>query len=287
MSGFVDAFDNAALLASVSQAARTAGEMALGFFRRGERTSATVDSKEGGSPVTEADRLVDRFLKQRLGELAPDAGWLSEETLDTAERLSHRRLFIVDPIDGTRAFMAGDARWAVSIALVADGRPEIGIVHLPALAETFVAVRGRGALCNDVPIAVSDRPSLEGGRIAGPASLLRDLEGGGLALLREPRIPSLAYRLVRVACGALDAGLASTESCDWDIAAADLILNEAGGSLSDLAGQTVIYNGADPRHGVLLAVPRRLQGELIAATKRARENGNAKGWDRQTNSGSG
>lgn len=280
MSGSDEAYDDAALLASVIEAARTAGEMALGFFRPGERTSAAVEAKEGGSPVTEADKLVDRFLKQRLNEFAPQAGWLSEETLDTAERLTRRAIFVVNPIDGTRAFMAGDVRWAVSIALVADGRPEFGIVHLPALAETFVALRGRGARRNDVPIFVSSRPRLAGAHITGPKSLLRDLESAGLAFVAEPRIPSLAYRLVRVACGALDAGLASTDACDWDIAAADLILHEAGGCLSDLAGHTLIYNGPDPRHGVLLAAPRRLHGELVAATQRARRIGNAQGWDK-------
>jgi myo-inositol-1(or 4)-monophosphatase len=279
MTGSGDkSFDTAALLASVVEAARTAGEMAQGYFRLGERTSAAVEAKEGGSPVTEADRLVDGFLKERLGRLAPDAGWLSEETLDTVERLSRRRIFIVDPIDGTRAFMAGDARWAVSIALIADGCPELGVVHLPALAETFVAARGLGASLNGLPIAVSDRPSLAGGRIAGPGSLLRDLESAGLAFEREPRVPSLAYRMVRVACGGLEAALASTDACDWDIAAADLIVHEAGGRLSDLAGRALNYNGPDPRHGVLLAAPRRLHGELVEATRRAREKGNAKGW---------
>ena len=254
-----------------------AGEMALGFFRPGERTSAAVQSKEGGSPVTEADKLVDGFLKQRLTELVPRAGWLSEETLDTPDRLTRRTVFIVDPIDGTRAFMAGDRRWAVSIALVTDGRPEFGIVHLPALAETFIGVRGRGAWRNGVPITVSGRQSLAGAHIAGPASLLAALESSGLAFVREPRIPSLAYRLVQVACGALDAGLASTDACDWDIAAADLILHEAGGCLSDQAGGALMYNGPDPRHGVLVAAPRRLHGAFVAATQRAREVGNAKG----------
>ena len=271
MSGSDEAFDDAALLASVIEAARTAGEMALGFFRPGERTSAAVEAKEGGSPVTEADKLVDRFLKQRLNEFAPQAGWLSEETLDTAERLSRRAIFVVDPIDGTRAFMAGDVRWAVSIALVADGRPEFGIVHLPALAETFIAVRGRGAWRNDVPICGLEpaeprrRAYRRAQRACSGISRARDWPS-----CAEPRIPSLAYRLVRVACGALDAGLASTDACDWDIAAADLILHEAGGCLSDLAGRALIYNGPDPRHGVLLAAPRRLHGELVAATQRAR-----------------
>ncbi|HWG06518.1 MAG TPA: 3'(2'),5'-bisphosphate nucleotidase CysQ [Beijerinckiaceae bacterium] len=289
MTNTDEAFDAAALLAALVEAAREAGEMALGYFRPGERTSAAVESKEGGSPVTEADKLVDLYLKQRLGDLLPRAGWLSEETLDTAERLSLRRIFIVDPIDGTRAFMAGDPRWAVSIALVCDGDPELGIVHLPAQGDTFVALRGRGARLNEKTIDVSDRPILAGGRIAGPAGLLRDLESSGLAFEREPRVPSLAYRLVKVAYGALDACLASTDAYDWDIAAADLIVREAGGCLTDLAGDTVQYNRPDPRHGVLLASSRRLHGELIAATQRAREEGTAKGWDKQprTNSSIG
>lgn len=278
MSGSDEAQDNEALFASLTGAARKAGELALGYFRPGARTSATVEAKEGGSPVTEADRRVDRFLKERLSHYAPEAGWLSEETLDSAERLSRRRVFVVDPIDGTRAFVAGDPRWAVSIALVANRRPEFGVVHLPALGETFVAVRGRGAWRNDVPITVASRTSLLGARIAGPKSLIGDLESTGLTFVREPRIPSLAYRLVQVACGAIDVALASTNACDWDIAAADVILHEAGGSLGDLAGQAPMYNGPELRHGVLLAASRRLQGELAAAATRAREVGIAKGW---------
>ena len=289
MSNTDDTFDAAALLASLVDAARKAGEMALGYFRPGERTSASVESKEGGSPVTEADKLVDLYLKQRLSDLVPQAGWLSEETLDTAARLSRRHIFIVDPIDGTRAFMAGDSRWAVSIALVYDGAPELGIVHLPAQGDTFVALRGHGAWLNDKTIHVSDRPALAGGRIAGPASLLRDLESSGLTFEREARVPSLAYRLVKVGYGALDACLASTDACDWDIAAADLIVREAGGCLTNLAGDSVKYNRPDPRHGVLLASSRRLHGELVAATKRARGEGTAKGWDQppRTNSSIG
>ncbi len=286
MTNTDEAFDAAALLAALVEAAREAGEMALGFFRPGERTSAAVESKEGGSPVTEADKLVDLYLKQRLSDLVPSAGWLSEETLDTAERLSRRRIFIVDPIDGTRAFMAGDPRWAVSVALICDGDPELGIVYLPAQGDTFVALRGRGARLNEKTIGVSDRPSLAGGRIAGPAGLLRDLESSGLAFEREPRVPSLAYRLVKVGYGVLDACLASTDACDWDIAAADLIVREAGGCLTDIVGDAVKYNRPDPRHGVLLASPRRLHGELVAATKRAREEGTAKGWHQPTRTNS-
>ncbi len=139
--------------------------------RRGD--SAQVESKAGGSPVTEADLAADALLKQRLGEAFPDAGWLSEETADDPERLDRRTLIVVDPIDGTRAFVAGDPRWAVSAALVVDGRPFAGVVHAPALDETYTAARGSGAELNGAALAVrtsSDRSRLSA---AGPKSILR------------------------------------------------------------------------------------------------------------------
>ena len=133
------------LVGVFAQAARDAGELALGFFRPGERTSAEVSHKEGGSPVTEADYLVDRFLKQRLEPLLPEAGWLSEETVDLPLRLSKDLVLVVDPIDGTRGFASGDPLWAIAVALVRDGRPIIGVVHAPALAADLC--RGSGRRC--------------------------------------------------------------------------------------------------------------------------------------------
>jgi myo-inositol-1(or 4)-monophosphatase len=264
-------FEDTAFVDRILETAREAGALALPFFRPGERTLARFESKEGGSPVTEADRRVDDFLHERLGALLPDAGWLSEETADTDARLSRKSLFIVDPIDGTRAFMAGDARWAVCIALVTDGRPVLGVVHLPARQETYVAAAGEGAFRNDAPIRVSPRPGLEGARIAGPMSVLKALARDGLAFETEPRIPSLAYRLVRVADGSLDAGLASTNACDWDIAAADIILHEAGGRLTDLDGRAPQYNRVATRHGLLSASADQLHRELTNALRRALE----------------
>jgi len=134
-----------ALIPALVDAAVAAGELALRFFRPGAETSADVQHKAGGSPVTEADLLVDGFLREHLGQLLPEAGWLSEETADSHARLDRRRVLIVDPIDGTRGYAAGDARWAVSIALVEDGRPIAGVVHAPAMGETFTAERGGGA----------------------------------------------------------------------------------------------------------------------------------------------
>ena len=257
------------LLDQMTEAALRGGAIALDYFRPGSRTSARIDSKEGGSPVTEADHAVDAFLAKELMRALPQAGWLSEETVDNPARLTRDLAFIVDPIDGTRAFMSGDARWAVCIALVERGLPIAGIVHLPAMGQTFVAHRGGGALCNQQRIAVSARPSLTGGVIAGPAQMLKDLAQGGLDFRIEPRIRSLAYRFVRVADGGLDAGIASTNACDWDIAAADIILQEAGGGLSDPRGLSPLYNQPTTRHGLLGAAPGQLQAELTALLKRS------------------
>jgi myo-inositol-1(or 4)-monophosphatase len=133
----VDA-DRSALAARdcLAAAAREAGALTLGFFRLGAATSAEVQSKFGGSPVTEADLAADALLKRRLREAFPEAGWLSEETADDPERLERRALLVIDPIDGTRAFVAGDPRWAVSVALVVAGRPVAAVVHAAAGDET-------------------------------------------------------------------------------------------------------------------------------------------------------
>lgn len=257
------------LLDQMTDAALRAGAIALDYFRPGAKTSARIDSKEGGSPVTEADHAVDAFLARELMAALPQAGWLSEETVDDPARLTRDLAFIVDPIDGTRAFMAGDARWAVCIALVERGLPIAGVVHLPAMGQTFVAHRGGGAFRNKERIAVSARASLAGGLIAGPILMLKGLCEGGLDLRIEPRIPSLAYRFVRVAEGSLDAGIASTNACDWDIAAADIILQEAGGGLKDPRGLSPLYNQPTTRHGLLGAAPGQLQDEMTAILQRA------------------
>ena len=252
-------------------AARDAGAQALAFFRHGERTRADVQNKEGGSPVTEADLLVDRLLRAKLGTLLPEAGWLSEETADTRDRLERRAVFIVDPIDGTRAFVTGDPRWAVSVALVIDGAPRLGVLELPALAETYTAAHGLGARLGGQSLSPVARDDLAGARIAGPKFLLDELARTGVPFSAEPKVPSLAYRFAKVANGSLDAALASTNAHDWDIAAADLILREAGGLVTDLRGRVPVYNSPDPRHGVLTAAPRAIGGQLNAALGHGRD----------------
>jgi myo-inositol-1(or 4)-monophosphatase len=253
----------------LTEAAREAGALALAFFRHGAATSAHIESKAGGSPVTEADIAVDALLKARLLAAFPDAGWLSEETADGAERLGRRALLIVDPIDGTRAFAAGDPRWAVSAALAVDGRPVAGVVHAPALAETFVAARGAGAELNGAALAAARRfeASL---RAAGPKPVLQAMGARlGATLEIVPRVPSLAYRLCMAARGAVHFAVAAGNSQDWDVAAADLLLEEAGARLVDASGERLIYNRPQVRRGPLLATPEALAPRLLDAFRSA------------------
>jgi myo-inositol-1(or 4)-monophosphatase len=256
------------LAASFVDAARGAGTMALAYFRPGAATSAGISHKAGGSPVTEADYLVDRFLRQRLETLVPEAGWLSEETEDTSARLSKDIVLVVDPIDGTRSFIKGQGAWAIAIALVEQGRPLIGVIHAPALGETYVAVKGEGAWLNDTAIEVSKLVALcATAKVAAPVFLAERLREAGLKFALQPKIPSLALRIANVASGALDAGFASENARDWDIAAADLILNEAGGRLASLDGCAIVYNRVETRHGLLTAAPAQIHAEVNAAAR--------------------
>ncbi len=257
-------------LDEITDAARRAGEIALRDFRLGEATSAQVHAKHGGSPVTAADLAVDRYLSERLRAAFPEAGWLSEETADDSARLDKASLLVVDPIDGTRAFLAGDPRWTVSIALVLEGRPIAGVVHAPALGETYAAALGGGATLDGAPIRASARPALDRALVGGPKSMIAALaEAAGVEFAAAPRIPSLALRLARVAGGALDIGLASANSHDWDVAAADIVLGEAGARLTDAHGQFLRYNTHKTHHGALLACGANLAPALVAAARLA------------------
>ena len=254
----------AALTAPLHQVAREAGAIALGFFRPGAKTSARLWTKDRGSPVTEADVAVDSFLKGRLSQLLPEAGWLSEETADDPERLGKSFVWIVDPIDGTRAFVAGHRDWSVAIALLVDGCPLLGVVHAPAHDRFYEASAGSGARVNGAPIEVSTRDGIEGARTAGPMPLVDSFERrAGRRVTRLEKIPSLALRLVRVAEGTVEIGLISSDARDWDLAAADLILREAGGLVSDLGGRPLVYNQADPVHGELAAAGAGLHRRVI------------------------
>ncbi|MEH3117958.1 MAG: 3'(2'),5'-bisphosphate nucleotidase CysQ [Methylorubrum populi] len=261
----------AALRPVLHDAMREAAALALPFFRKGAQTSARVWSKAGGSPVTEADVAVDTFLKVRLSQIEPRAAWLSEETSDDPVRLGHDLVWIVDPIDGTRAFLSGHPDWSIAVALLREGEPVLGSVFAPAIGDFYEAVVGEGATLDGAAIRASSQDGLEAARITGPKPMQDRLLNGAARLGPRPsvtvveRVPSLALRLARVAEGRIDLGLVSRDARDWDLAAADLIVREAGGGVCSLDGGPAVYNRPEPRHGELIAAPLSLRETALAA----------------------
>lgn len=240
------------LAAPLEEVVREAGAIALGYFRGGARAWTKGDD----SPVTEADLAVDSFLKERLPPLVEGSGWLSEETADTAERLDRRHVWIVDPIDGTRAFTENKTDWVVSVALVEDGAPIAGVVRNACDDVTYLGLKGLGATRNRETLAAPDSDSLDGVKVGGQKSLVGHLKP--LGAVSGPWIYALAHRLVQVSSGGLDAAVARPNAHDWDIAAAHIILNEAGASLIGFDGVAPSYNRASTRHGGLIAAgPKR------------------------------
>ncbi len=253
--------DGAALdadLKILENAAREAGALALTYFGRDPETWF----KGNKSPVSEADIAVDQFLAKALRAARPDYGWLSEETADDPVRLERQRVFIVDPIDGTRAFLAGGDEWTISIAVVEKGRPVAGAVYCPRRDEMMTARQGGGTRLNRSVVSVSNQQDTKGARLTGPHSIVANKAVKAAGFEAGEVLRSLAYRLSMVACGRVDVGAARGGPSDWDLAAADLLVQEAGGKLSDLSGRGLIYNQQKTRHPALVAAPAQLVGPV-------------------------
>lgn len=230
---------------------REAGAIALAGWP-GDGHDLKHWEKVPGSPVCSADLEVDAFLKQELRALLPSAGWLSEETLDSGKRQAHDLVWVVDPIDGTRDFIAGRTGWAISVALVNVRRPLFGYLYAPARmreagGEFWAAELGRGALRNGERLLASARAALPGARV--PARTLPD-EDSDLVMVDQPN--SIALRMAMVAANEADLLATLRWGFEWDIAAAGLIAREAGAAVTDAFGKPLNYNKRDPRaFGVL------------------------------------
>jgi myo-inositol-1(or 4)-monophosphatase len=246
--------------ARLAEAVREAGALALAMFKTPLKNWT---KGEALSPVSDADIAVDVLLRERLTGDGATIAWLSEESVDDLARLDARYVWIVDPIDGTRAYIAGLPDWAVSAALVENGRPVAGCLYAPVSDEFFFAVAGQGATRNGLAMAAAPGAELVQARIAAPRKLLDRLQAIAPPFAVMPRTHSLALRLARVAEGTFDAGIAGGSSHDWDLAAADLLVHEAGGALTSFAGVAVTYNRPVPRHGMLVAAGRERHAALL------------------------
>lgn len=249
-------------LALLLQAAEAAGRIALRHFGR---SPEAWDKGDGAGPVSAADLEIDAMLRAELLAARPGYGWLSEETADGPERLAAGRVFVVDPIDGTRAFLKGEAVFAHSLALVEGGAVVAGVVHLPKLGRTYAAEAGGGATLNGAAIAPSATAEPEGAAVlANAASLAPALWPGGVPAMARHFRPSLAYRLCLAAEGRFDAMITLREAWEWDVAAGDLIAREAGAAVTTPAGAAPRYNSPRPRLPGLVAAGPALHRALLA-----------------------
>ena len=247
------------MLEKVARIAEEAGRIAAG------RCGTAFDrwEKVPGHPVCDIDLEVDAFLNQRLSALDPEAGWLSEETLDLSDRIERPRLWVVDPIDGTRDYLRGRSGWAVSVALVEERVPVIGVLSAPARGELWTAERGKGSWRNGERLRVSARAELAGARV--PADQLPEADRD-LVAVAKPN--SIALRIALVAAGEADLVATLRWGFEWDIAAAALIAEEAGATVSGVLGQPLAFNTASGEaFGMLAAAP----GIHAAAVERLRE----------------
>ena len=251
------ASDHALAVAAV----REAGALAMRYF------GGEIESwyKAPGEPVSEADLEVNALLESALRGARPDYGWLSEESRDDAARLDAGRVWIVDPIDGTRAFLKGRPEFTICVALAAAGAPVAAAVFNPATGELFDALEGGGARLDGKPIRVSRAGALAGARfVLSRGELHREGWRGALAGMAVSAIGSTAYRLALVAAGRFDATATIWPRSEWDVAAGELLVREAGGIVTDAAGAAHAYNRRRPEIGSIAAAGGELHAPLVA-----------------------
>lgn len=252
------------LLAQTIGVTRAAGDAIMGFYR----SSFNVEDKSPDNPVTDADLAADRLLHERLLALEPNAGWLSEETADNAERLERRLVWVVDPLDGTKEFVMGIPEFSVSVALVDDGEPVLAVIYNPATGELYSARRGQGVTYNGTPVRTSDRTELTGAGVDASRSEMKRGEFELFANLVDLKVVgSISYKLARVAAGQADATWSRGPKHEWDICAGTLLVTEAGGRCVDLDGEPIRFNKSFPKVNGLIADNGHLHDELLATLR--------------------
>ena len=248
--------------ALLEEAARAAGAIARRHLKAGLEP---WEKGDGQGPVTAADLEIDAMLHDMLRAARPDYGWLSEERVDDPERLGRRRVFVVDPIDGTRAFIKGESDFSHALAVVEDGAPVAAAIHLPLKDRMYSAARGGGATRNGDRIAPSGRGGRDGARVLGARSNFKpDRWREGRPPVTPAFVPSLAYRLALVAEGRFDAMVTLRASWEWDIAAGALIVGEAGGTAQDRRGGPLRFNNPHPQVDGVVAGTGAVQAALVS-----------------------
>ena len=253
--------DLARELAAAKKAAREAGAILRRYYREG---GYEIGSKGRDNPVTQADLEADRALRESLTAAFPDYGWLSEETADNPERLGRRRVWIVDPLDGTKEFIKGIPEFCVAIALVEDGAPVLGVTYNPIKRELFWAARGTGCHLNARRVRVTRRQKLERATVLASRSETARGEWNAFDghLVAAPT-GSVAYKLAMVAAGKGDATFTRSPKSEWDIASGAALIAEAGGTVTDIHGEPLLLNQREVRLQGLIADNGYLHDSLL------------------------
>jgi myo-inositol-1(or 4)-monophosphatase len=248
----------------LQMAVRDAGLLALSYFGR----EVASKKKPDGTRVSEADLAADALLRTALMGNRPGYGWLSEETVDDPRRLGCSYTWIVDPIDGTHAFLSGIAEWTIAAALVENGRPVLSAVFNPATSEMFTARRGHGTYLNDKPVSVRDSSNIEGSTMIALDGLFKKkIWSESWPEMRVRWVHSIAYRMARIAQGRAHATISMTAKHEWDLAAPALLVQEAGGRVTGIDGSAMMFNQPVPRLKGLVAAGQELHGLLVERTK--------------------
>ena len=239
---------------TAERAAREAGSIIMGLFKG----KFEVQEKSKNNPVTTADLEANRKIRELILDRFPHDGWLSEEDKDNSDRLRLSRVWVVDPIDGTKEFIEGVPQFAVSIGLVVEGRPKVAVVYNPAHDRFYKATAGRGAYLNDQPIRVTPRNEIDGALLLVSRSEPRKKFQLFVDRCAIKPVGSIAYRLANVAGGDGDGTLTFRSIHEWDICAGVLMVEEAGGSVVDGNGNVLLFNQPEAKHRGVVAGNRSL-----------------------------
>jgi myo-inositol-1(or 4)-monophosphatase len=252
------------LLSETIEITRAAGAAIMAYYR--DRDSFSVTDKAPDNPLTDADLAADKLLRDRLLALLPEAGWLSEETRDNPDRLEKERVWVVDPLDGTKEFVMGIPEFTVSVGLVEAGQPILAVIYNPPTGELYYGQRREGVFLNDQPVTVSSRSTLAGAIIDASRSERKRGEFEPFEELLEVRtMGSIAYKLARVAAGQADATWSRGPKNEWDICAGVLLIQEAGGRCEDLEDNPITFNQSWPKVNGIIADNGRLHEQVLAA----------------------
>ena len=246
--------DRQAVIAATCEAA----DLAMASWREGEVPDTKVWEKSKGNPVCDIDLAVDALLKQRLTAILPEAGWLSEETVDDPERLNSHSVWVVDPIDGTRDYVRGRTGWCVSVALVEGGEPIFAVMAAPAQNKLWVAAAGEGVTCNGEPLISSKRTGFAGIRVPADDQLKLSSD---IEKVKKPN--SIAMQMTMVACDRADLVATVRWGNEWDIAAAHLVAQEAGALVSNALGKPIFYNKREPLDFGLICCAPGIHGAAV------------------------